>query len=179
MTTFQHIVARVSRLKPGEKFTVDKRQIYEGWGNGMFEFLSDFKPPDRVLENVIGSSHTHRYQWVEGGDVLFQRLHTQLPQDVRSYVSPDRLDWFEKRPDGLYQHLESKLTGEDEARIRCALNGHRWEKAWVLPPLGPALLCPISEVMAEEAIQLVEGERCGSCRKEKKPVTTPARSPSP
>lgn len=164
MSCFQDIVWRVSRLKPGEKMPVDRRRLYEGWGGGMFELLTEFKPPDRVLENIIGSSNTHRYWWLEGGDVMFERLHTQLPEGVRSYVSPDRLSWFEKRSDGLYRHWESKLTPEDEAKIRCALNGHHWVKAWVLPPLGPAPLCPISEVMAEETVQLVEGKRCVNCR---------------
>ena len=161
MSMFRRIVSHVSRLKPGESATFSRDLVYEGWGNGLFDvFMGGFTPPDRVLENVMSSSVTHRYVWTDHGELRFQRLHAPLPDGVRSYVSPDRLHYFRKRLDGLYQHIESE-TSTDEDKIRCALEGHRWLKAWVMPPLGP--LGPVSEMSEAATVQLVEGKRCYFC----------------
>lgn len=52
-------------------------------------------PPDRVLENIIGSSYEFRYE--QSGyksDVTFERLSTPLTNGHRSYVSPDRRNLY-------------------------------------------------------------------------------------
>lgn len=164
MSFFQFVVSSVARLDMGDRIAIDGPRLAEGWGEPFASlFGGRFTPADRVLENVIGSSVTHLYRRLAGGDVLFQRLHAQLPDGVRSYVSPDRLGWFEVRADRLYQHGELRLTAEDEAKIRCALHGHRWEKSFVMPLLPLSACVPI-ESTGEETIKLVEGQICYNCR---------------
>lgn len=126
--------------------------------------MSGMTPPDRVLENVIGSSVTHRYELTEAGEIQFHRLHAALPDGVRSYVSPDRLHYFRKRHDGLYQHREVSLSSDDEDKIRCALYGHRWEKAWVLPVTLLPVCAPVSEMTMDATVQMTEGRRCRCCQ---------------
>lgn len=47
-------------------------------------------PPDRVLENIVGSSYEFRYFCDYQGSATFERLDGQLKNGYRSYVSPDR-----------------------------------------------------------------------------------------
>jgi hypothetical protein len=163
MTYFRTIVERVSQLRPGESVTFDQYMLGQGWGGTLGALLSDgFTPMDRVLENVIGSSVTHRYSRDRDGNVIFLRLHTALPDGVRSYVSPDRLGYFDQRADGLYQHCEVRPSPEDELLIRCALEGHELEPAWVMPPLEP--IGSVTDIAPDATVQFVEGKRCRNCR---------------
>jgi hypothetical protein len=155
---------------------VDRRKL-EGRGEGavlidFIETMTGFRAPDRILEKVMGSSHTHRY-WYERenyryyGELFFARLHSDLPEGVRSYVSPDRRWPFKLRADGLWQFRETQLSDEDERRIWCALNGHRWEptKRQEIDPVE--LTAPIDMNGACDAVltvRLVDAKQCRSCR---------------
>jgi len=162
-TYFYFVVSTVSGMKPGEKFVADAMRLSEGWGGAFGTFISGgWTPPDRVLERVIGSSVTYRYRRYQTSDWLYERLHSALPAGVRSYVSPDRRDWFMQRADGLYQHHETKLTAEDERHILCALRGHDLQRAMLMPPPGPTPLVLDLSAM-NETVQLIEGKRCVNC----------------
>lgn len=93
----RQLVELVSSLRPGEQIEIDT-----------FEFevptLEEFTPPDRVLENIVGSAYEFRYHKPPMRRVIvFERLPKPLENDLYSYVSPDRLEWYRKRIDGLYE----------------------------------------------------------------------------
>jgi hypothetical protein len=59
---FDATVAIVSVLKPGQVTIADDFQLGKGWGGALGVLVSGgFTPADRVLENIIGSSLTHRH----------------------------------------------------------------------------------------------------------------------
>lgn len=160
---FQDAVQRVSRLDPGQSIAFYADLLGQGFDGALGLIASmGVTPADRVLENVIGSSYTHRYgRSAAWGAVSFYRLHRDLPDGVRSYVSPDRRDRYRRRVDGLYQSFEVALSDGDELVIQCALHGHRWIKAWFPAPLSDAPWS-ISEI-AETTVQNVEGRQCANC----------------
>lgn len=163
--SFDYLVQRVRALRPGQCEVVSRHVLEPFSGGWLGEFISNgFTPADRILENVIGSSVTHRYTREGYGDTAFRRLYAELPDGVRSYVSPDRRDRLKMRPDGLYQHQLAELSAADERRIYCALHGHQWAQAYVMPPPEPIAAYRAYMDSAECAIQLIKGERCVRCR---------------
>lgn len=165
---FEAIAAAVAHLKAGGKLSVDPSELSSGCGGALAEFLSNgFRPADRVLEGIVGSSYTHgwrhappHYRLIE-----FFRVHCELPDGIRSYVSPDRIHFFKRRQDGLYQHPEAALTMEDQCKLICCLHGHQWREAWVMPP--PSDLVPIHENMAV-SVQMVKGKSCMNCSEQQR-----------
>lgn len=168
MSAYIDFVSRlVDSLKPGQRVNIETWKLSEGQGGPLGAFVSNgFTPADRVLENVVGSSYTHRYEpAITPGQITFCRLYTELPEGVRSYVSPDRRHWFKQRPDGLYQHHQSTLSNEDERKIVCALNNHRWGDALVFPDIEP-VYPPVGDIQSM-TIELVKGQRCMNCGQRK------------
>lgn len=173
---FTALVAQVSSLQPGQFVMADSSAL-EGRGDAavmgdFIRLMTGFTQADRVLENVIGSSRTHRY-WYERdrqryfGELFYARLHMELPDGVYSYTSPDRRHYYRKRADGLWQFPGVTLSADDERRIACALEGHRWEptKRQEIDP--PDLECPAfcdSEITeAVLHVRMVDAKRCRCC----------------
>lgn len=91
-------VKMVKRLRPGQRIVLPGsvlEDIAPLHHNGYA-----WTPPDRVLENIVGSSFEFRYHCDYcKGDVTFERLDGKLTNGYRSYVSPDR------------RHLYTDLVG--------------------------------------------------------------------
>jgi len=101
----------IRQLKPGEQCKVDRlelRQIAPPINIG-----ATWEPPDRVMENIIGSAYEFQY-WEDrkNGTVYFRRLREPLTDGRRSYVSPDRRDYFVMGPDGLWHPARLPLPPE-------------------------------------------------------------------
>lgn len=167
MSAFDHILDRVTDLAPGQRLPVDDFILNQGWG-GMeadyFSSISGFTPADRVLENVIGSSMTHGYKRNLRGQIEFFRLYTQLPEGIRSYVSPDRVHYFRKRDDDLWQHREAQASERDELLILCALHGHRWGNVKFPKRIEAEEMIDAAEMAASQTIELVDVRVCWRCR---------------
>lgn len=64
-----------------------------------------YTPADWILENIVGSA----WEFIDrvedkSGDVIFDRLENQLPDDgSRTYVSPDRRYLYDRDIRGIYQ----------------------------------------------------------------------------
>lgn len=173
---FSSLVKLVATLKPGEFTMADRRELegpYEAAAIGSFiRLMTGFTQADRVLENVIGSSRTHRY-WYERerqryfGELFYARLHADLPEGVFSYTSPDRRHYYRHRADGLWQYPDTTLTSDDERRIACALEGHRWEptKRQEIDPADLELPASPGEMPTDAVfhVRLVDAKRCRSC----------------
>lgn len=168
MSDFDSIVRAVAALKPGQFASVEYSLLIPPRAAAIAEFLEmrngGFTQVDRVLENIVGSSVTHYYRR-EGRNIQYFRLHAELPESVRSYVSPDRRHWLRERSDGLYEHYDAPPSELDERLILCALRGHRWgpghrhPKGEELPPLSSFSPGDIES----STYQLVACERCERC----------------
>ena len=99
----EYLIEDVRRLRPGEMLEVDWHLLdfpsYEHNG-------ATFTPQDQMLENIPGSAYEfcwHQNYRTRG--IIFERLVKTLPGDdgVVSYVSPDRVDFYDKLPSGLYR----------------------------------------------------------------------------
>lgn len=84
------LAAVVMRLAPGENICFPEHMfsrvaMLPGYDN----------PYDRVMENVVGSAFEFEY-WVEPvmRHVYFRRLPKPLDNGLRTYVSPDRRQYF-------------------------------------------------------------------------------------
>jgi hypothetical protein len=84
----------ITRLRPGQRIDIAGsvlRDIPTMHHNGYA-----FTPPDRVLENIVGSSYEYRYHFNMKGDIVtFERLEAPLSGGRRAYVSPDRRDRYQ------------------------------------------------------------------------------------
>ena len=107
-----YAVAFVKRLRPGQSVTISG-SVLQGIApihhNGYA-----WTPPDRVLENIVGSSFEYRYR-CSGykGDATFERLDGRVADGYRSYVSPDRRHLYIDCG-GLWMHprMTAKSAGE-------------------------------------------------------------------
>ncbi len=87
---FRRMVKLVASIPPGESLEVDRQELGEIpclEHNGAL-----FTPPDRILENIVGSAYEFSY-WEDPvkRTVTFRRLATPVPIDAElTYVSPDR-----------------------------------------------------------------------------------------
>lgn len=106
-----HIAAMVKRLKPGQqicffKYVLDTTPEERGLRMlaGAFSTRDYWTVPDRVLEKIVGAAYEYGYFEEHPAKaeprVVFFRLSRPLPGDgdLRSYVSPDRRDYFEQDP---------------------------------------------------------------------------------
>ena len=159
---FRLIIERVQAMKPGETITVSADLLEPPAASAVASFLqtmTGFTQVDRVLENVIGSARTHRYRRY-GYHVIYERFHIDLPEGIRGYVSPDRLTYFEKRPDGLYVRKGFIPSHEDEGRVLCALRGHDMQPAYRHAPLD-ARYIPTDPSSA--IFELIRCQKCSRC----------------
>jgi len=93
----------VKSLQPGQSVHVDWRQLesefpFQQYNGAMFS------PPDRLLENVMGSSFEYGYT-INPADrtVMFFRLEKPIEEfDTFVYISPDRRKYY--RFDGKLYH---------------------------------------------------------------------------
>lgn len=104
-------VGIVKRLRPGQRVTLSGSVLMDIaplHHNGYA-----WTPPDRVLENIVGSSFEFRYfcNYCKG-DATFERLDGQLTNGYRSYVSPDRRHLYYDL-DGLW--MPRAESGERQA----------------------------------------------------------------
>lgn len=161
-SVFRLVIERVQAMKPGETITVSANLIELPAASAVASFLqtmTGFTQVDRVLENVIGSARTHRYLR-DGRHVVYERFHTDLPEGIRGYVSPDRLIYFDKRPDGLYVSKGFVPSHEDEDRVLCALRGHDMQPAYRHPPLD-ARCIPTGP--SDAIVELIRCRKCSRC----------------
>lgn len=163
---FEAVVTYVKRLLPGECVTFDKFLYLPQHGGTLGEFVSNgFTPADNVLEQVVGSGYTHRYiHSLNGRDIMFLRLHCELPEGVRSYVSPDRRDRFRKRTDELYELPDFVTSAHHESRIQCALQGHQFTDVMTLVNV-PFTIYSADEAWATTPVKVVSSGKqyCKHC----------------
>jgi hypothetical protein len=168
-TFFRMVVDRVSNLKPGERHIVTPHLLEPPKAAAIaayIEALTGFTQADRVLENIVGSSQTHRYRRIPEGIEYF-RFYADLPSGVYGYASPDRLHYYYRRLDGLYALIgDVPLTYEQENRVTCALRGHQFGPAWKAPivePMAALDFDPEKMTVCNSTVRLVETTRCVRC----------------
>lgn len=94
-TFLGYLCRKVDEMKPGQRIDVSihdlRREIPSfDYGGAMFS------APDRVLENIVGSSYTHSYTVNhERSTVTFERHENT---GARHYLSPDRRPADRRRP---------------------------------------------------------------------------------
>lgn len=176
-SAFRYIVGRVGAMKPGQSLLVSARVIEPPKAAAIASFIEmmsgGFTQADRVLENIVSASVTHYYRR-EGHDIRYFRLHTELPESVRSYASPDRRHRLRERPDGLYEHYDAPPSELDERLILCALRGHRWGPGQRHPkreelPLVSSWSPNDAENMTYQLIACEYCERCAVTRDQPTP----------
>lgn len=91
------LAGQIMRLQPGQCIEIEMREISEvaapqGWTQ-----------MDWIMESVVGSSYEYTYEQATWNTVRFCRLDQPLPDDLRTYVSPDRQHNFKRRFDGLWE----------------------------------------------------------------------------
>jgi len=87
----------VRNLPPGKEINIDTRLIKCNPGNG-------FTVADRILENIVGSSYEYFYVYnYRLRTTMFGRRTKPTEEDFCTYVSPDRRDYYEQLPNGLYK----------------------------------------------------------------------------
>jgi len=99
VSVLDFVVSQVASMKPGQCVRVDRftmRDIptspFVGW--------SEWRAPDRVLDRIMGSAYEFGYTVDSlAGYVTFWRLAQPLTDGRRSYVEPDRRDFFEREGD--------------------------------------------------------------------------------
>ena len=107
---------KIAVIEPGQLFTVECHTL-ESIAPAMPLTGPDgpmWSPPERIMENIVGSAYTFRF-WEdrEKGTITFEHLKQPLRDGLRSYVSPDRLEYFTKMPDGFYRpNIRSSATPE-------------------------------------------------------------------
>ena len=86
-TFLGYICRKVDEMKPGQWLTVSAAQMRLEIPS--FDYgEATFTPPDRVLENVVGSAYTHSYDVNWGRDEVTFKRHENTGE--RRYQSPDR-----------------------------------------------------------------------------------------
>ena len=102
------LAAMIQQMKPGQCCRVSM-DTFRTLDVGMMENSHDFPLKDWVLENIIGSSYEYGYnEDLATGDINYFRLSEPLTNGRRSYVSPDRLSFYRRRPDGIYESIRSE-----------------------------------------------------------------------
>lgn len=167
-TEFEFVVETVRRLNRGQRIFVD-RLLLRPRGGIIGEFLSNgATPADEVLEKIIGSSYELGYSYsADELRIEFFRLHDELPDGVRSFVSVDRRHHFERSFDGMWRLRGRDLTHQEEYQIQCAKNGHHWHTAYVYS--APPIVYGVEKTLRPDMLTVVQatGYRCFLCNKEK------------
>lgn len=94
-TFLGYLCRKVDEMKPGQRIDVSIHDLHReipsfDYGGAMFS------APDRVLENIVGSSYTHSYTVNhERSTVTFERHENT---GARHYLSPDRRPADRRRP---------------------------------------------------------------------------------
>ena len=106
MISAREIAQIVSLLKPGQAMRVSRYVLLD------VACIPGWTPPESVMENIIGSAYEYTfYEDPQTGGIVFHRLREPLKNNLRTYVSPDRLCYFKKRSDGFYEVIkESRNT---------------------------------------------------------------------
>lgn len=106
MSFFDASVDAVRRLKPGWRILLDLRSVRLA---GFAHNDADFTVADRILENIVGSAYEFRYyEDYPSCGTVFERLMKPREDGLLSYVSPDRRDFYDKQPNGLYRRKPGK-----------------------------------------------------------------------
>lgn len=98
------IVSQIQSLKPGHYMTVSGDILREaaprspllGFGGPVLS------PCELALEKIVGSAFEFRAWEDERGNYVFERLKTPLRDGLRTYVSPDRLQYYNGPFAGIY-----------------------------------------------------------------------------
>lgn len=109
MSRLQHIRRIVAQLKPGESIRVDLDLIR---GTGMYYNGGAWRPADMVLEGVIGSAYGWSYT-IDPCSLVAIFSRRAVPDGARTYISPDRTEFFFRDPDGLWRP-RSEQTAEEK-----------------------------------------------------------------
>lgn len=96
MTVYQ-IAKMVGDIRPGQSFEISRMEMND------VACLPGFRPPDMVMENIVGSAYEFSYYQKHNGNVVFYRRLKLTEGEFRTYVSPDRRDRFKQLPNGLWE----------------------------------------------------------------------------
>ena len=102
-----HFIEQIQLLKPGESLEISNAELKECQ---LISSLHEFSTADWLLESIIGSAYEFSYKVNEQKQsTTFSRLKAPLDGNsgLRSYVSPDRLSFYKRRVDGLYEPVSS------------------------------------------------------------------------
>ena len=91
MPSESYILQEVASLKPGQQITIAFREVEDA-----FPSQSPWTPPERLLENIIGSSYEFSFSINPmNREVTFSRREKPLTEDgLLTYVSADRKQYY-------------------------------------------------------------------------------------
>lgn len=91
MPSESYILQEVASLKPGQQITIGFREVEDA-----FPAQSPWTPPERLLENIIGSSYEFSFSINPmNREVTFSRREKPLTEDgLLTYVSADRKQYY-------------------------------------------------------------------------------------
>jgi hypothetical protein len=114
MNVYQ-LANHISRISPGQRVQVAWSTLRDaappmpllGWGGPMWTSA------ERIMENIVGSAHEFRF-WEDlpTGAVTFERLKQPLSGDTRTYVSPDRREYYTLDSDGFWRPKRKPTADE-------------------------------------------------------------------
>lgn len=100
------IAREIQRLEPGQWVQIDRRILEDAAPPAPLVgiFGPVWSPPERVMENIIGSAYEYRFREDPvSGNFIFERLREPLGDDgSRTFVSPDRRKYFKQDARGNY-----------------------------------------------------------------------------
>ena len=83
------LINQVRSLKPGQAIEIDMHELREEWPSRYYNDAT-FTPPDRLLENIVGSCYEFGYSINPmNGNATFHRLK-EPREEGGVYTSPDR-----------------------------------------------------------------------------------------
>lgn len=89
----------VRRLKPGQRVEISKINL-----DRVMLDRPDVSVADRILEKIVGSGYEfYHYENAMKKTVTFVRTESPVPEPFMTWVSADRLCYYDKIRDGLYQ----------------------------------------------------------------------------
>ena len=92
MPSESYILQEVASLKPGQQITIAFREVEDA-----FPSQSPWTPPERLLENIVGSSYEFSFSINPmNREVTFSRRENPLTEEdgLLTYVSADRKQYY-------------------------------------------------------------------------------------
>lgn len=96
------LAQQINRLTPGSALVIPQVVLLD------VACIPGYTPTETLMENIVGSAYSIRTFWDPiSGDTTFMRLFGDPPDGCRTYVSPDRREFFQLRPDGFYERTNA------------------------------------------------------------------------